>query len=91
MTMHGTHDADFSDDQRLALIHYCPNCEVPRVMSLEAIRPAMFGKRAIIGYRCETCATRRVDVVSYHALGPAEAGGSFHRRLTDGHNPAQAL
>lgn len=87
--MPGSHDADVSDDQGLALIHYCPNCEVPKVMSLETIRPAMFGNRAIIGYRCDTCATRRVDVVAAHAVDAAP--GVFHRRLTDRPNPAGAL
>jgi hypothetical protein len=88
--MPGSHDADVSDDQGLALIHYCPKCEVRKVMSLETIRPAMFGHRAIIGYRCDTCATRRVDVVASHALGDA-VGGVFYRRLSDRHNLAKAL
>jgi hypothetical protein len=89
--MRGTHDADFSDDQGLALIHYCPNCVVPRVMNLESIRPAMFGNRAIIGYRCETCASRRIDVVPSHAQGHAEGEGLLFRRSTDRHNTAGAL
>jgi C4-type Zn-finger protein len=87
--MHGFQDADYSNDQQLALIHHCPKCAVPRVMSLEAIRPAMFGNKAIIGYRCETCATRRVDVVSSHAVG--QGGGLFYRRLTARHNRSAVL
>uniref|UniRef100_Q07MR3 Uncharacterized protein n=1 Tax=Rhodopseudomonas palustris (strain BisA53) TaxID=316055 RepID=Q07MR3_RHOP5 len=87
--MPGSHDADFSEDQGLALIHYCPKCEDRKVMSLETIRPAMFGKRAIIGYRCDTCATRRVDVVAPHALG--DAAERVVHRLSDRHDLAKAL
>jgi hypothetical protein len=89
--MHGLRDADFSDEQGLALVHNCPNCDLPRVMSLEAIRPAMFGHGAIIGYRCAACGTRRIDVVSSHAVGHSDGASLFHRRFTDRHNPAAAL
>jgi hypothetical protein len=88
--MSGTHDADFSDDQRLALIHYCPKCVVPKVMNLEVIRPAIFGNGAIIGYRCETCASRRIDVVPSHAQGHAEGEEGVLRRSTDRRTTAAA-
>ncbi|WP_276156468.1 hypothetical protein [Rhodopseudomonas sp. BAL398] len=53
-----------ADDIQFVVVHYCPNCEAPRVMGLNKIRTAIFGRQDVLTFKCETCGTELIDRIS---------------------------
>jgi len=50
-----------ADDGQVAAIRYCPNCKVPKIMSLHQVRTAMFGGDITITFKCDVCGTEKID------------------------------
>jgi hypothetical protein len=47
-----------------AIVRSCSNCDTPKVMSLDSIRPAMFRGKDILTYKCRKCGFLTTDTMN---------------------------
>lgn len=52
-----------TDCSRFASLFHCPKCKKPRIMSIKAIRRAVFRGEDLITYECIACGTEKTEIL----------------------------